>query len=237
MARDPDAPDAPEAMLAERRALVETLAREIALYGVGDGSSELDPRVLDALLRVPRERFVPPDLRSEAYDNRPLPIGHEQTISQPLIVAVMTHVLHLQPDARVLEVGTGSGYQCAILAELAAEVVTIETIEALAEDARARLQALGYRNIEFHIGDGAAGWPDKAPYDAILVTAAAPSMPPALPKQLKPGGRLVIPVGRGPFNQDLVLVEKDAAGQIRRRTLFPVAFVPLRSPPPGAPRS
>ena len=234
MARNPDAPDAPEAMLAERRALVETLAREVALYGAGDGSSELDPRVLDALLRVPRERFVPAELRSDAYDNRPLPIGHEQTISQPLIVAVMTHVLQLRPDARVLEVGTGSGYQCAILAELAKEVVTIEVIEALAVDARARLEALGYRNIEFQIGDGAAGWPDKAPYDAILVTAAARSLPPALPEQLKPGGRLVIPIGRGPFDQDLVLIEKDAAGQIHKRTLFPVAFVPLRSPKPDA---
>ncbi len=237
MAETPDAPDAPDAMLAERRALIETIAREVAWYGVGDGSRELDPRVLDALVRVPRERFVPPDLRDRAYDNRPLPIGHEQTISQPLIVAVMTQVLHLPPDARVLEVGTGSGYQCAVLAELAAEVVTIEVIEALAADARTRLQDLGYRNIEFHVGDGAAGWPDRAPYDAILVTAAARSLPPALPEQLKPGGRLVIPIGRSSFNQDLVLVEKDAAGQIHRRTLFPVAFVPLRSPPPAAPRT
>ncbi len=237
MAQQPDAPDAPDALLAERRAMIETIAREVAWYGAGDGSRELDPRVLDALMQVPRERFVPPDLMSQAYDNRPLPIGHEQTISQPLIVAVMTHVLQLQPDARVLEVGTGSGYQCAILAELAAEVVTIEVVEALAADARARLEALGYRNIEFHVGDGAAGWPERAPYDAILVTAAARSMPPALPEQLKPGGRLVIPIGRSPFNQDLVLVEKDAAGQSQRRTLFPVAFVPLRSPLPTAPRS
>ena len=226
---------APDDMLAERRVLIETIAREIAWSGIGDGSPELDPKVLEAMLRVPRERFVPPDLKAQAYDNRPLPIGHDQTISQPLIVAVMTHLLRLRRDARVLEVGTGSGYQCAILAELAAEVVTIEVIAALASDARAKLEALGYHHIEFHVGDGAAGWPARAPYDAILVTAAAPSIPPALIEQLKPGGRLVIPIGGSSFNQDLVLVEKDQSGDSHRRTLFPVAFVPLRSAPPAGP--
>jgi protein-L-isoaspartate(D-aspartate) O-methyltransferase len=160
-----------------------------------------------------------------------LPIGHDQTISQPLIVAVMTHLLRLQPDARVLEIGTGSGYQCAILAELAALVVTIEVDAELAARARACLEAQGYRNIEFQVGDGTAGWPPRAPYDGILVTAAARSVPPALVEQLKRGGRLVIPIGGDPFSQDLVLVEKDAAGQSRQQTLFPVAFVRLRSRP------
>jgi protein-L-isoaspartate(D-aspartate) O-methyltransferase len=236
MAQEPLPPSAaPDDMLAERRVLVETVAREIAWSGIGDGSSELDPKVIEAMLRVARERFVPPELKSQAYDNRPLPIGHDQTISQPLIVAVMTHLLRLPPDARVLEVGTGSGYQCAILAELAAEVVTLEVIPALAGDARAKLEALGYRNIEFHVGDGAAGWPPRAPYDAILVTAAARGVPPALIEQLKPGGRLVIPIGGSTFTQDLVLVEKDQDGRTHRRTLFPVAFVPLRSAPPAGP--
>ena len=218
----------PDDRLAERRALVETIVREIGWSGIGDGGLELDPKVRDALHRVPRERFVPPDLGAEAYDNRPLAIGHDQTISQPLIVAVMTHLLRLQPDARVLEIGTGSGYQCAILAELAAEVVTVEVVPELAAEAKARLEAEGYRNIEYHVGDGAAGWPARAPYDGILVTAAARSVPTALSDQLKPGGRLVIPLGGGPFSQDLVLVEKDQDGRTHRRTLFPVAFVPLR---------
>jgi protein-L-isoaspartate(D-aspartate) O-methyltransferase len=226
-----EACDGREDMLAERQAMVDTIVREVAWSGIGNGGRELDPRVLDALLRVPRERFVPPELRAEAYENRPLPIGHDQTISQPLIVAVMTHLLRLQPDARVLEIGTGSGYQCAILAELAALVVTIEVDTELAARARACLEAQGYRNIEFRVGDGAGGWPPLAPYDGILVTAAAPLVPPALVEQLKQGGRLSIPIGGDPFSQDLVLVEKEAAGQSRQQTLFPVAFVPLRSRP------
>jgi protein-L-isoaspartate(D-aspartate) O-methyltransferase len=232
VASAPDPPSAtPYDRLAERRILIETIVRELGWPEAGDGSPGLDPRVLDAMLRVPRERFVPPDQAAQAYDNRPLAIGHDQTISQPLIVAVMTHLLQLEPEDRVLEVGTGSGYQCAILAELAALVVTLEVVPELAAEARARLEALGYRNIEFHIGDGAAGWPPRAPYDAILVTAAARAVPPALTLQLKPGGRLVIPIGAGPFSQDLILVEKDEHGRTHRRTLFPVAFVPLRSAP------
>ena len=144
--------------LAARRDLIATIEREVRWGGIGDGSDRLEPRVLDALRRVPRERFVPPDLAAHAYDNRPLPIGHHQTISQPLVVAVMTHLLHLEPASRVLEVGTGSGYQTALLAELAGEVVTIEVVEPLAREARAKLEALGYRNIVFEIGDGAAGF-------------------------------------------------------------------------------
>jgi protein-L-isoaspartate(D-aspartate) O-methyltransferase len=220
-------PESADDMRAARRVLLEDIAREIAWSGIGDGGRELDPKVRDAMLRVPRERFVPPDLWPHAHDNRPLPIGHGQTISQPLIVAVMTHLLRLEAASRVLEIGTGSGYQTAVLAELAAEVVTIEVVEALAAEAKARLEALGYRNVEYHIGDGAAGWAPRAPYDAILVTAATPTIPPALVEQLEPGGRLVIPLGRDPLSQELVLVEKDQAGSIEQRALFPVAFVPL----------
>jgi protein-L-isoaspartate(D-aspartate) O-methyltransferase len=240
MAQDPKRPpDGADSVVAARLALLETIAREIRWTGVGDGSRELDPKVRDAIAKVPRERFVPPDLAAHAHDNRPLPIGHGQTISQPLIVAAMTHLLRLEPSSRVLEVGTGSGYQTAILAELAAEVVTVEMVEALAAEARARLEAMGYRNIAFRIGDGAAGCAEGAPFDAILVAAAARSIPAALLEQLRPGGRLVIPLGRDPLSQELVLVEKDAAGKSRERSLFPVAFVPLRggrsAPPSAAP--
>jgi protein-L-isoaspartate(D-aspartate) O-methyltransferase len=212
---------------AARQALLDVLEKEVALYGTGDGDRRLDARVLEALAKVPREQFVPVDLSARAYDNRPLPIGHGQTISQPLIVAVMTHLLRLRPEARVLEVGTGSGYQTAILAELAREVVTIEVVEDLATAAQSKLEALGYRNIEYRRGDGAGGWPERAPFDGIMVTAAARIIPPALIEQLAPGGRLVVPIGSDPLSQDLVLVQKDAQGEVRQRRLFPVAFVPL----------
>jgi protein-L-isoaspartate(D-aspartate) O-methyltransferase len=210
-----------------RQALLDLLEREVALFGTGDGERQLDPRVLEALAKVPREQFVPPHLSARAYDNRPLPIGHGQTISQPLIVAVMTHLLRLRPEARVLEVGTGSGYQTAILAELAREVVTIEVVEDLAAAAQSKLEALGYRNIVYRHGDGAGGCPERAPFDGIMVTAAAPTIPPALVEQLAPGGRLVIPTGTDPLSQDLILIQKDAQGEVRQQRLFPVAFVPL----------
>ena len=157
--RAPSTPDEPSA--AHRR-LLETIGHEVALFGTGDGAHQLDRRVRDALARVPREQFVPADLAARAYDNRPLPIGHGQTISQPLIVALMTQLLRLDPIARVLEIGTGSGYQTAVLAELAAEVVTVEVVADLAATAEARTRALGYDNVEFHIGDGAAGCPERA---------------------------------------------------------------------------
>jgi protein-L-isoaspartate(D-aspartate) O-methyltransferase len=210
-----------------RQALLEVIEREVGWFGTGEGDHRLDPRVAAAVAKVPREQFVPADLAASAYENRPLPIGHGQTISQPLIVAVMTHLLHLGPGSRVLEVGTGSGYQTAILAELAKEVVTIEVVEDLAAAAKAKLEALGYRNIEFRVGDGGAGCPERAPFDGIMVTAAAPSVPMALVDQLAPGSRLVIPLGRDPLSQDLILVEKDSQGATRERRLFPVAFVPL----------
>jgi protein-L-isoaspartate(D-aspartate) O-methyltransferase len=210
-----------------RRALLEVIEREVDWFGTGDGDHRLDPRVAAAVAKVPREQFVPADLSARAYDNRPLPIGHDQTISQPLIVAIMTHLLHLGPEARVLEVGTGSGYQTAILAELAKGVVTIEVVEDLATAARTKLEGLGYRNIEYRIGDGGAGCPERAPFDGIMVTAAAPGIPKALIEQLAPGGRLVIPLGRDPLSQELVLLEKDEQGATHERRLFPVAFVPL----------
>jgi protein-L-isoaspartate(D-aspartate) O-methyltransferase len=212
---------------AARTRLIETISREIETYGLGDGTRQLDPRVRAAMAKVPRERFVPAGSSEAAYDNRPLDIGHRQTISQPLIVAGMTQLLRPGPDARVLEVGTGSGYQTAVLAELADRVYTIEIVAPLAAGARALLDELGYRNIAFRCGDGAAGWPEEAPFDGIIVTAAAPAIPPALVAQLKPGGRMVIPVGDSRGCQDLMLVERDADGRIRERQLFSVAFVPL----------
>jgi len=207
--------------------LIEQVAREIETYGLGDGTRQLDPRVAAAMAKVPRERFVPADSSAAAYDNRPLDIGHRQTISQPLIVAGMTQLLNLEPGARVLEVGTGSGYQTAVLAELAGEVCTIEIVAPLAAGARALLTGLGYDNIAFRCGDGAAGWPERAPFDGIIVTAAAREIPPALVAQLKPGGRMVIPVGNPSGYQDLVLVASDAEGAVRQQRLFSVAFVPL----------
>jgi protein-L-isoaspartate(D-aspartate) O-methyltransferase len=227
MAEEPGRSNAADAMRSERRAMLKVIEREVGWFGTGEGDHRLDPRVAEALAKVPREAFVPADLAARAYDNRPLPIGHGQTISQPLIVAVMTHLLHLGPEARVLEVGTGSGYQTAVLAELAKEVVTIEVVEDLAAAAEAKLRALGYDNIECRVGDGAAGCPERAPFDGIMVTAAAPSIPKALVAQLAPGGRLVIPLGRDPLSQELLLVQKDAQGAVHERHLFPVAFVPL----------
>lgn len=223
MTEDPTGTAPEDDAAASRRKLVELLEAEAVQYG----GQALDPRVRDALLTVPRERFVPPDEQARAYLNRPLAIGHGQTISQPFVVAMMTQHLGIGPEARVLEVGTGSGYQTAILAELAAEVVTLEIVAPLAERARALLDVLGYRNVAFRTGDGAAGAPDRAPFDGILVTAAAPAIPPALIGQLRPGGRMVIPLGGFQHGQDLMLLEKDAAGDMRERLLFPVAFVPL----------
>jgi protein-L-isoaspartate(D-aspartate) O-methyltransferase len=214
-------------MAAAHRELLETIEHEVALFGTGEGEHRLDSRVIDALAKVERTQFVPADLAARAYDNRPLPIGHGQTISQPLIVAVMTHLLHLGPDARVLEVGTGSGYQTAILAELAGEVVTVETVADLAASAAAKLRAMGYGNVEFRTGDGAAGCPERAPFDAVIVTAAAREVPHALIDQLAPGGRMVIPIGADPLAQELFLIDKDPGGDVHRRRLFPMAFVPL----------
>ncbi|HET9484806.1 MAG TPA: protein-L-isoaspartate(D-aspartate) O-methyltransferase [Xanthomonadales bacterium] len=203
----------------ERAALVRELA--------ADFGDRVDRRVLDAIGAVPRHRFVPAARAPAAYENRPLPIGHGQTISQPYIVALMTDVLEPRSGMRVLEIGTGSGYQAAILAGLVEHVDTIEIVAPLATQAKRRLAALGYGNVEVRQGDGYYGWPGRGPYDAIIVTAAAGSIPPPLIAQLKPGGRMVIPVGAPFLTQTLVLVEKHADGKVRTRQLVPVRFVPL----------
>ncbi len=186
-----------------------------------------DPNVLRAMRRVPRHAFVPKTLRKHAYRDNPLPIGYQQTISQPYIVAFMTEVLALDPNDRILEIGTGSGYQAAVCAEIGGAVFTIEIVEPLATRGRARLQGLGYRNITVRAGDGFFGWPEQAPFDAIIGTAAAGRIPPPLLEQLKPGGRMVLPVEGETGSQTLTLITKDAAGQIKRKTILPVRFVPM----------
>lgn len=207
-------------MLQEVEADTRLTARET-------GREALDSRVMAAMARVPRHEFVPPELRRHAYDNRPLPIGYGQTISQPYIVALMTDLLGLAGDAKVLEIGTGSGYQAAVLAEMGARVFTIEIIPELASEVAKRFAELGYSEIASRVGDGYYGWEEEAPFDAIIVTAASPTIPPPLVAQLEPGGVLVIPVG-GPFSvQQLTLVEKDESGVVRTRHVLPVAFVPL----------
>ncbi len=183
-----------------------------------------DPRVLAAMLRVPRHLFVPGSLIGSAYDDTALPLALGQTISQPYIVGYMTQALQLQGPEHVLEVGTGSGYQAAVLAELVSEVYTIEIVPQLAENARTLLSSLGYKNIHIRTGDGYLGWPEAAPFDAIIVTAAPDHVPQPLIDQLKPGGRMIIPVGR--LEQDLILIEKGKSG-ITRRSTIPVRFVPM----------
>lgn len=195
------------------------------------GRRELDGRVMAALRKVPRHAFVPDELQLSAYANRPLPIGHGQTISQPYIVALMTDLIRPRAQDVVLEIGTGSGYQAAILSGLVHRVYSLEIVEALATEARERLQRLGYGNVEVRTGNGHLGWPEHAPYDGILVTAAAPFIPPALIEQLKPGGTLVIPVGERYSGQELLVVAKDADGRVEERCVLPVIFVPLIGAP------
>jgi protein-L-isoaspartate(D-aspartate) O-methyltransferase len=199
----------------------EVLAMASAMADV----DRIDARVLAALAKVPRHEFVPADQKPHAYDNRPLPIGHGQTISQPYIVAIMTALMNVQPDHAVLEIGTGSGYQAAVLAELAHAVYTIEIIEPLAKQAAQRLQRLGYANVTTRIGDGYYGWPKGGLFDSIIVTAAASHIPPPLLRQLKPGGRMVIPIGAPFMTQQLMLVEKLGDGAVKTRQLMPVRFV------------
>ena len=188
-----------------------------------------DPRVLAAMGKVPRHRFVPPDLASQAYDDYPLPIGRGQTISQPYIVALMSQWAEVKPGDKVLEVGTGSGYQAAVLAELTHRVYSIELLPELAAAARTRLQSLGYERVQTRAGDGYQGWPEEAPFDAILVTATAPEVPPALKEQLNEGGRLVIPVGPPGSVQTLLLLRK-VQGELKEEMRLPVLFVPLVKP-------
>ena len=191
------------------------------------GRSELSDTVMGAMAAVPREEFVLPAYRHLAYRNTPLPIAAGQTISQPLIVALMTELLEPQPTDVILEVGTGSGYQAAVLSGLVQHVYSIEIIEELATSAATTLERLDYDNVTVRAGDGYAGWPEHAPFDGIIVTAAAEHLPPPLLKQLKPGGRLVIPVGEHQGYQELLVVEVDADGEVSRKSVLPVRFVPL----------
>jgi protein-L-isoaspartate(D-aspartate) O-methyltransferase len=184
-----------------------------------------DERVLAAMAKVPREEFIPVDTRADAYEDGPLPIGYDQTISQPYIVAFMTEQLRPKPGDRVLEIGSGSGYQAAILAELVADVYTIDIVEPLAKTAEATLQRLGYKNVHIKVGDGYKGWPEEAPFDAVIVTCAPEKVPQPLVDQLKEGGRMVIPVGER-FAQQLYLLEKKN-GQLKESVTLPVRFVPM----------
>jgi protein-L-isoaspartate(D-aspartate) O-methyltransferase len=212
---------------AERAAMVRTIQGYGGEVAQAVGPKGFDPRVIEAMGTVPRHQFVPERLKARAYENRPLPIGLGQTISQPLIVALMTHLLAPRSDHVVLEVGTGSGYQAAVLAHLVRRVHTIEILPALAEEAAVRLGRLGYDNVVVRAGDGYHGWEEVAPFDGIIVTATTDHVPPRLVRQLKPGGRMVIPLGDPAEVQHLTVVEVDAAGTVRTRRVLPVRFVPL----------
>jgi protein-L-isoaspartate(D-aspartate) O-methyltransferase len=210
----------------ERRHLIDEITEEVRATEAWLGKAELAPRVLEAVASVPRHEFVPSDAIERAYQNHPLPIGFGQTISQPYVVAVMTDLLELEPDHVVLEVGTGSGYQAAVLSRLCRRVYSIERVPELAESAARRLARLGYLNVEVRSGDGSRGWPENAPFERLLVTAAGEQIPPALLEQLARGGRLVLPLGPAGA-QELVVVERHSDGSLERRSLLPVAFVPL----------
>jgi len=207
--------------------MIRDIEAEVAFTGRMIGKQALDPRVMRAMRQVPREKFVPSHLRHLAFANGPLPIGRGQTISQPFIVALMTDLVQPEEDKVILEVGTGCGYQAAVLASVVRQVYSLEIVPELAEEAASRLQSLGYANVEVKAGDAWLGWPEKAPFDGILVTAAAPRIPPALVQQLRAGGRMVIPVGPPFGHQELCLLEKDANSEISLREVLAVAFVPL----------
>lgn len=211
----------------EMEDMIADIERETRYTSDSTGKNTLDGRVIAAIRAVPRHVFVPPEMAGLAYANHPLQIGCGQTISQPFIVALMTDLMNLPEHARVLEVGTGSGYQSAVLAQLAHRVYSIEIVPTLAYQAAERFAALGITNIETHCGDGYLGWPEYAPYDGIIVTAAAPRIPPSLIEQLKPGARLVIPVGMRYMPQELLVVEKRHDGGLSHKNTLPVAFVPL----------
>jgi protein-L-isoaspartate(D-aspartate) O-methyltransferase len=212
---------------ADREKMVETIVALARGPAGPRDSGELNPLVLAAMREVPRHELVPGDVRAAAYANRPLPIGYGQTISQPYIVALMTDLARPERDHVVLEVGTGSGYQAAVLSRLVDRVYSIEIVEPLAKQAKERLHSLAYNNITVRQGDGYHGWSEHAPFDAILVTAAASHIPPPLVSQLKPGGRMVIPVGPPFMAQNLMLVEKAHDGRVHTRVILPVTFVPL----------
>lgn len=214
-------------MQMKRKAMIKAIEETVTETRHYLDSEHFDPRVMTAMEHIPRHEFVPDTQIRDAYENRPLPIGFGQTISQPYIVALMTDLIDTRPQDRVLEIGTGSAYQAAVLSELVAEVYSIEVIEALGLQAAERLQRLGFSNVHTRIGDGYYGWEEQAPFDAILVTAAASHVPPPLIQQLKPGGRMVIPIGSRFMTQQLLFVEKSLEGTVTTRQVMPVRFVPL----------
>lgn len=214
--------------------MIDDIKSEVAYTCSMIGRDHLDPQVMAAMLEVRRDEFVPPGLKYFAFDNGPLSIGYGQTISQPYIVALMTDLLQIQPEHSILEIGTGSGYQTAILSMLCEQVYTMEVVAELTEAAKGRFGDMGYDNIETQIGNGYGGWPEHAPYNGIIVTAAARHIPPALIEQLRPGGRLVIPVGPPHSYQELMLVEKDQKGNSHKHSILGVAFVPLVDTTPVA---
>jgi protein-L-isoaspartate(D-aspartate) O-methyltransferase len=211
----------------QRHQMVEIIEEDVQRTAKYINKKSLNMLVMQAMDTVPRHRFVPKDIRSRAYENQPLSIGYGQTISQPYIVALMTDLLQPQPEHRVLEIGTGSGYQAAVLSELVSDVYSIEIIEELGKSTKQLLNRLGYDNIKTRIADGYDGWPEHAPFDSIIVTAAISHIPPPLVKQLKKGGRMVIPVGTRFQTQYLTLVEKDLQGTVTTRQVLPVFFVPF----------
>jgi len=219
--------EAAQDFASERRRMMEDIAAVVRETRTEIGKQAFDERVVAVMGKVPRHEFVPADQLPYAYQNRPLPIGHGQTISQPYIVALMTDLAGVESGHKVLEVGTGSGYQAAVMALLAKAVYTIEIVEPLGLQATQRLKTLGYANVQVRLGDGYHGWEEHAPYDAILVTAAASHIPPPLVRQLKAGGRMVIPVGASFMVQQLMLVHKNLDGTVSTRQILPVAFVPL----------
>jgi len=219
--------DAEVDFASQRRQMVDAIAAIARSTAAETGKPMIASGIMAAMNKVLRHRFVPADQEPAAYENRPLPIGYGQTISQPYIVALMTDLMRVEPNHVVLEIGTGSGYQAAILAELAQRVCTIEIVEPLAAEAERRLREQGYARVRTRVGDGYYGWEDCGPFDAIIVTAATSHVPPPLIRQLKPGGRMVIPVGAAFLTQYLMLVEKHVDGTIATRQILPVQFVPL----------
>lgn len=219
--------EAQDAYARERKRMMDDITALTRETRLETGRAALGDRVMAAMAKVPRHEFVPADQKRNAYANRPLPIGMGQTISQPFIVALMTDLMGVKPGDRVLEIGTGSGYQAAVLGELTGAVYTIEIVEPLGREAAERLNRLGYRNVVTKIGDGYQGWAEHAPFDAIMVTAAPRDVPQPLIDQLKPGGRLVVPVGGQGAGQALLVIEKHPDGRITRREVLGVRFVPL----------
>ena len=211
--------------------MLEDIQYEFNYTSSMTGRDEMNERVMNAMATVHRDEFVPDNMRLAAFENGPLPIGHGQTISQPFIVALMTDLLDLQPEHKVLEIGTGSGYQTAVLSFLCQTVYSMDIIPELAEASAERLRQQGYANTHVRSGNGYEGWPEYAPYDGIIVTAAAPYIPEALSEQLKPGGRMIIPVGLPYMHQELMLVTKDDQGHTKVQSILGVAFVPMVDPP------